>query len=366
MVAPGWAKRVPRRRSARRPGCAAGSTCRRRCGRPGTAARPARSRDRRRRGRSGRPGGSGCRRAPGGADRPWRRGGCLAEAVHIGKHNDGGMVAACCRSWGTRGGSIAPSAPARRLERRACARRSADLARRRMRTTIHWARDDAFWWAVEPRTTRARTRWCSAMRPTRRPGARASPARSTCRAPAPTGRSRASSPPTNRGALPRPFRPHGHHRGQPAQGGLPRIPARRRVAARGLARRRGDRGAGRGAARQPAAHPPARAFVDAVRGFKAGDRRARGPASASAGARRRRRRPATAGWSTSPCTRSSASAACSAATTISSRCAASARSRCSRWSPTAGPRSSPRRRLAVARRGARRGRLRPILIAPAR
>ena len=66
-----------------------------------------------------------------------------------------------------------------------------------LRTTIHWARDDSFWWAFEPRAPRA-TPCCWATRPMRRPSARASPARSTCRAKAPTGRSPASSPPTRR------------------------------------------------------------------------------------------------------------------------------------------------------------------------
>ena len=70
-----------------------------------------------------------------------------------------------------------------------------------LRTTIHWARDDASGGrssrAAPAATARgARMRCCWATRPMRRPSARASPARSTCRAPAPTGRWRASSPPT--------------------------------------------------------------------------------------------------------------------------------------------------------------------------
>ena len=69
-----------------------------------------------------------------------------------------------------------------------------------------------------------------------------------------------------------------------------------------------------------------------------------------------RRPPATGGWSTSRCTRSSPSAACSAALAdLFSLRGERPRSRCSPWWPAAGPTSSPRAvGIAVARLGARR------------
>ena len=70
-----------------------------------------------------------------------------------------------------------------------------------LRTTIHWARDDAFWWAVEPRPDQrhdARHALLLGHAPDRAgASARASPASSTCRAPGSTGRWPASSPPTS-------------------------------------------------------------------------------------------------------------------------------------------------------------------------
>ena len=267
----------------------------------------------------------------------------MAEAVHNGK----GLAAAV---WSR---MLRPVGEPRRIDRairrlqgalKGVPARGVRLTWRggELRTTIHWARDDSFWWAFEPRSAQ-------------RAGAAAGP-RARCADQArehhlrdqPAARRRRPEGGGHhrrrrcRRALSRPFRPHGRHAARPAQGGLPRVPGRRRVAAPHLARRRGDRGADRGAARQSRASPAcsASSSIRCATSRRA-IRRPHGPASASS--RRwsiRRRRRATAGWSTWRCTRSSPSAACSAAPTISSRCAASARNRCSRWWPTDGPRSS--------------------------
>ena len=86
-------------------------------------------------------------------------------------------------------------APARRARGRSCARRAAHLARRRV--AHHHPLGARRRLLVGGRA--APSARCAGAGPcarSRRRGARASPARSTCRAPAPTGRSPASSPPT--------------------------------------------------------------------------------------------------------------------------------------------------------------------------
>jgi len=203
---------------------------------------------------------------------------------------------------------------------------------------------------VEPRHQRDALVLGYGRRPIRRAGARASPARSTCRAPAPTGRSRASSPPTKEGALyPRAL-------GPPQQIGLPRVPGRRRVAHRGVARRRGDRGVDRGAARQPAADPAART----VRRFGAplqGGRCAAGPT----GPLRRAVDARLGGRGLRPLAgRPRAARGAQQARPVRRRCrsllaarrAPAAAVRADRRRPARG--AGARGRLAVARRGARR------------
>ena len=282
-----------------------------------------------------------------------RRGGSAIESRGLhGRscpHRQGQLAAGRIAHAAGRGGTEADrtrhQAPAGRAEGHSRTRRAADLARRRI--AHHHplgARRCLLVGLRAARRSGAIGACCWATRPMRRPSARASPARSTCRAPAPTGRWRASSPPTS------------------AARSISPIPAA--WAARGRA----------SASRASASFWPTACggklvwpdgeetealivapldsprltrllgqFVDTVRRFKAGEpptartglcvepaigqfghggvRPAAGRRGAARGARqarpvRRRRR-------------------------ISSRCAASVRSRCSRWWPTAGPRSSP-------------------------
>ena len=80
---------------------------------------------------------------------------CLAEAVHMGKDNYALWCGPCCRSWGTPRGIDRAIARLRGALKGVPAR-GVRLTWRggELRTAIHWARDDAFWWAVEPRADR--------------------------------------------------------------------------------------------------------------------------------------------------------------------------------------------------------------------
>ncbi len=198
--------------------------------------------------------------------------------------------------------------------------RATDLARRQCVRPSMWARDDGFWWAVEPRRARAldpRPR-APILPPARGITCEINPAARRRRPEGGRHHHRGRS----RRSLSRPFRPHGRRPARPEHGRVPRVFSRRRVAYHqdGRARRESEAliVAPLDSPRWPACSA---ASVDAVRRYKAGDAAPARTALCTdpldthpAG-----RRLPIARWSIALFTRSSPSVACSAKPTISSR-----------------------------------------------